>query len=223
MIRFVLAFLALVVALPAQAQFCGKPGFCNVKASATPTTAWNPLDKNSNVNLSNANLTATMGGSSFFSSFRAVASHNSGKYYYEMLIGTFSSPTGQAVGIANASAPLGGSLSPDGNTAVWVQSTSTTSGGTSQTMNGVTYTAGDIVSIAVDIGNSKIWFRVNGGNWMGDVTANPATNAGGASMSGVSAGPYFPVGTVYDNGSFLTANFGATAYSYAVPSGFGNW
>ena len=83
---------------------------------------------------------------------------------------------------------------------------------------------GNITSLAVDIDNKLIWFRVNGGNWNASGTANPATGAGGISISAIS-----PTGGVWlccclnDVADAATLNVGNSAFSYTVPSGFTSW
>lgn len=67
-----------------------------------------------------------------------------------------------------------------------------------------------------------IWYRVNGGNWNANPSANPSTNTGGVSLAAVAGVPLFAVGLVNagatnDN---QTANFGATAFANAAPAGF---
>lgn len=67
-----------------------------------------------------------------------------------------------------------------------------------------------------------IWFRVNGGNWNANPSANPSTNTGGESLAAVAGVPLFAAvlvnaGATNDN---ATANFGATAFANAAPSGF---
>jgi len=46
-----------------------------------------------------------------------------------------------------------------------------------------TFTTGDVVDVAVDRINGKIWLRVNGGLWNNDVTQNPTLTIGGFDIS----------------------------------------
>jgi hypothetical protein len=89
---------------------------------------------------------------------------------------------------------------------------------------GVTFTTGDVIDIALDAGGQLIWIRDNGGNWNGSGTANPATCIGGVSISAITGPYYAAIGIKGGNvGAQVTANFGATAYSFTAPAGFGNW
>lgn len=80
-------------------------------------------------------------------------------------------------------------------------------------------TVGDIIDLAID-GNNKMWIRVNGGDWNGDNTANPATNSGGVDISTLFGGA-----TLYP-AIALFGGFGPSAFSvydssiYGLPSGF---
>jgi hypothetical protein len=87
-------------------------------------------------------------------------------------------------------------------------------------------TAGSVVvACAVDFTHSEIWFKnvTSGGLWNGNATANPATTVNGATISGAigggaSAGP--AVIFAGNSSESVTINFGATAFSGTVPSGF---
>jgi hypothetical protein len=81
--------------------------------------------------------------------------------------------------------------------------------------------SGDIIGVAVDFTAQLIWYRVApSGNWNGSGTANPATGAGGYSFSALGAGSLYPLGIINASSDALTANFGGSSFSGAVPSGF---
>jgi hypothetical protein len=89
---------------------------------------------------------------------------------------------------------------------------------------GAVWTTGTVIDEAVDLVNNRVWYRAGGGNWNGSGTANPATNTGGIDISTLNPGPYFAANSLGTTvGETYTVNFGATAYSFAAPSGFGNW
>jgi hypothetical protein len=179
---------------------------------------WNPSDKSANVTLSGGNLIATWGSGT--AGVRATSPITAAtKVYFENTIGT--SNANQFIGIGNASMPLNILIGTDNNS-VGYQSV-----GGQVFLNNVVIGAlaacgaGDVVCVAVDLTNSKIWFRKNGGLWNLSGTDNPATNTGGYSISGLAAGPYFPAWAANASNS-ATVNFGATAYAFTAPSGFGN-
>lgn len=182
-------------------------------APGTPTT-WNAADLAA-VTLSNGNLTATT--TSAQGGVRGVAALSSGKNYCEYTIKTIIS-NALAVGFALASTNLAtsglvGAAIMNRLGAIFVNNVN----------SGVglgTRAANDIIGIAVDISGKLIWFRVApAGNWNASGTANPATGAGGISLTALS-GALYPVFLSGGIGDAVTANFGATAFSGAVPSGF---
>lgn len=80
----------------------------------------------------------------------------------------------------------------------------------------------DVIGIAVDLDNRKIWFRVSpAGNWNNNVANNPATNVGGITIPAGTMVPFCTFGgAIPFSGNVVTANFGASAFSGAVPAGF---
>jgi hypothetical protein len=84
--------------------------------------------------------------------------------------------------------------------------------------------AGDIIGIALDLGARLIWFRVApSGNWNGSGTANPATGTGGVSIAGLGSPaitPLYAMASFAASADAATGNFGDTAFSGTVPSGF---
>ena len=68
-----------------------------------------------------------------------------------------------------------------------------------------TLLSGDVIGVALDAGSNTITFHVNG------ALRTPTANA-------ISGGNYFPA--VNSQSTTFTANFGATAFVYPVPSGY---
>lgn len=184
---------------------------------------WNSADKGIDITLSGSDLIATKTAVSTTDEIvRATASASSGKYYWETTINAGGS--NHLVGISTSSESVllflgfsnnGCGFAKDGN--VYIQSLSVASI--------QTYANGDVVCVALDLDNSKIWFRTNGGNWNNAAigSQNPATNTGGISLSGMAAGAKFAslgIKIINDQG---TANYGATAFAQTAPSGFSMW
>lgn len=179
----------------------------------TPTT-WNPSDRTATT-LSNGNLStqATAAGG-----VRSVFSASTGKWYWEVL---FVGGSGGAFGIANASAVLSTAWTTPTNAAL-AYNGATYVNNVVQSGAGIAITgAGQTVGIALDLTALRIWFRnvTTAGNWNNSGTANPATNTGGLNIT-VLGTPLFAM--VVTNATTLqtTADFGATAFVGAVPSGF---
>jgi hypothetical protein len=80
-------------------------------------------------------------------------------------------------------------------------------------------TVGDIIDVAID-GNNKMWFRVNGGDWNGDNTANPATNSGGLNISSLFGGATLYPAIALFGGSGPSVFSVYDSSIYGLPSGF---
>ena len=85
---------------------------------------------------------------------------------------------------------------------------------------GDTYTAGDVISCALDLDNMAIWWAKNG-TWQDSATeaeieAGTTTNA---AQTDLAEGVWF---LVYQGGTGfnISANFGQFSYTYSVPDGF---
>lgn len=188
-------------------------------SSATWTTpaftTFNPFDLNGAA-LSNGNLTVTgtSNGSGFGS--RAITGFSTGKYYWEITVGVWASSS-SVVGLAAATAAYSGGV---GTTVMNKGGTISINGSGSGSTLGAR-AVGDTIGIAIDFGAGLIWYRVApSGNWNGSGTANPATGTGGISLGALIGSILFPSFGPFVVGDAATANFGATAFSGAVPSGF---
>jgi hypothetical protein len=182
--------------------------------------AWSTTDK-SNITLSGSNLTATKSAATI-GGVRCDTSFAGGKLYYEawVVVGT----NHWAVGWANASevfTNLIGNVANNNSVGGWPQrgevhfNAVQTNMQTDQGLNNV-YT----VRVAVDFTAKLIWFALNDSFWNLSPTDNPATGAGGRSISTINAGPYFPIFGSDDAGSSCTARFGAADMWYPTPAGF---
>ena len=82
------------------------------------------------------------------------------------------------------------------------------------------YTSGDIIDVAVDNDNFRIWMRVNGGYWNNRSDADPATNAYGYETG--EFGTVYPGVTPTNQGSGDPGNKFTlrTTPIYSVPEGF---
>lgn len=199
-------------------------------------TVWDTLDTDSvstaGVTFTNANLTAQI-STSTHSVVQSLEGKKSGKWYVEFTVNTTSASLG--VGLIPAwgvlSTFLGGTGSagsPNGD-AGWAYYNNTPSGlvenvGTAQTaVNLATYTTSDVIGMAVDLDNGRVWWRKNTGSWVGTSgTPNPATNTGGFDISNLLTGGC-RVYIGFDasvSGTKLTLNAGGSAFTGAVPSGF---
>jgi hypothetical protein len=203
-------------------------------SGAVAGTTWNPFDMLfSAVTLSNFNLTATGAGSASSNvGVRGTTGRTTGKYYVEFTVApggaNFSSSFNTAVGALTLAGDManwvgGGALLGTGCFAqaghIYVNGTS----GTNQISGGI-WLSGDIICMALDLVNQNVWYRRNNGTWNNSGTANPATNTGGITLGTVfTSAAAYPMCGFYQPGDKNTANFGQSAFSFAVPSGFSAW
>jgi hypothetical protein len=156
-----------------------------------------------------------------------------GKFYFEATLNTLAGVAENvAAGVCNTFGPGGGFdqgdqtpgsasllLYDDGT--IW-QNNLTQIG-----FIGGSISAGQVISVAVDLTAKLGWVRASGGPWNGSVTANPATGVGGFNVSfllsdGSTLNQYVCTFIGGASGA-VTFNLGGSAYSFTAPAGFGNW
>ena len=146
---------------------------------------------------------------------------SSGKYYWEMewtgSTGTFDS----GVGIRRADEPITSQLNV-GQTCTLRSTAVTYAGSSGATIVGgsaISFAAGDLLSVALDMDNFRLWIR-KGSTWPG--SGNPATGAFPL-FSGFSGGPWHAYAWADNNPAGnhrCTINTGFSPFTYAVPAGF---
>lgn len=172
---------------------------------------WNPSDKSANITLSNGNLTANATLANV--GVRSVAGKSSGKWYWEIKV-TAGGSAQNMVGIGNSAAALG---SPGMDANGWGYKNS---GEKYNSGAGFSYGSAwgslDVISVALDMDNGKVWVAKNG-TWQ---SGNPAA---GTDMMyiGLTGTMYAMWGTGEAGSLTAVANFGATAFVYTPPTGFG--
>jgi hypothetical protein len=186
----------------------------------TTYTTYNPADASPAIVLASGNL-AVSESSSTGAGVRAATFYNTGKYYFETTANSLVS-SNSGTGIASSAATLAsmGSSVIDaaffyGSGNLWING--------SNIVNLGSFADGDVICFAVDLVNEKIWVRIGSGNWNGSGAANPSTNTGGESLSGfaTSGTTNITPATALDSTSdSVLSNFGASAFTQAVPAGF---
>lgn len=187
-------------------------------------STWSTTDKAANVTLSGSNLIATA-SSSNTGGVRGKDPKRAGKYYIE-----FTSTTTQSVNSHFGFAPAVSGLAPNPFPGAVVVSSSVirvwdwqgniaVSGAISAAI-----TTGSVVGCAIDLDNRQVWFRNSpAGNWNNSATANPATGVGGldTTLAGLGGGiDVYPFVALAGASNSITANFGGSSFSGAVPAGF---
>lgn len=176
---------------------------------------WNAADKrDASLVLSNSNRTATKStASAGYWLGRAVTGKSSENVIFE---GTFTGTVGVAessIGLANSSQNLASYLGNSVNGWAFMGQRKAHNG--SIVSSGVTYTAGDIVSVIWKALTGELWFAKNGtviGG--GDPVAGTSP-----SYTGVT-GTLFPCVCIFYNTSSFTATFGPLTYNW---TGFTGW
>jgi len=188
-------------------------------ATAANYAVWNPLDTSSNGTLSRANLQSTSVG---VISGKASIAVSSGKWYWEVTCtgGNFSG-VGSHIGIDSVTSPCVSSAGTRlGNTTTSYSYNSWNGQKLNNSVSsayGSTYTNGDVISIALDLDNGKIWWAKNG---TFQASGNPAAGTN-AAYSGIAAGLYTAaVGDDTGGGIVLDLNCGQQPFVYTPPSGF---
>ena len=180
--------------------------------------AWNPLhfteDRVPNTVFKNVNTTfdSNETGSGVYTTSFSTLAASSGKYYCEY-------KTTQAAGAGNMCIGIGegdGFESYFGagtNSVIYLGDTGQYRKGGSDTSYGDTYGVGDIIGVALDLDNNKLYFSKNG-TWQnsGDPTSG-STGTGAISISAASATTtgfyHFGVGDKSSSGTCeISANFG---------------
>ena len=190
------------------------------------------LRPHSNITFSDGNLTATEGGSDWGSIISTIGA-SSGKWYAEVKC-TSGAATYFFTGIASEDALMdtAGTAGFAGKFNYGVgykengQYRSDPSQGGSYSSYGNSYGDGDIIGIALDLDNSKIYFSKNGTFQNSGVPTSGSTGTGAISITATStAGNYFFVAS--PNTSTVQFNFGSPPYSISSgnsdANGFGNF
>jgi hypothetical protein len=178
----------------------------------TPTTL-DPDNKGTSIALSNGNLTMTETVTADRLA-RSIASHSSGKRYFEMTIGAGNYC---AAGVMLDGGSLNGYVGYDAYS--WsYYGTGNSYHNAAPTAFGATTTAADVIGVAMDIDNGFIYFSKNG-TWQN--SGDPTSGASGTGAAyGSVTGTLFAAVSVYGDTDNVTCNFGASGFVYSVPSGY---
>ena len=190
----------------------------------------------SGLTISNGNLSITGNSSSAWRSLPATLGVSSGKWYYEAKIKSFS--TGLHLGIIDYSqVPNSNAYAYQYSRAYMYKDDGNKANNNTSSSYGNSFTTGDIIGVAMDLDNNKIYFSKNGTfQNSGDPTSG-ATGTGSAFdiTSGYNYTPVFSTNNTSDQIEFNFGNgrFGTTAlassnsdgaglglFEYSVPSGY---
>jgi hypothetical protein len=170
-----------------------------------------------NVTMSNGNLTATHNNTTNDSGAMSANYIASGKCYFEITVTQRTGSASNNIGIILSGGTFINASSGFNTVSIF------NSGGVynhnSNVFNFPTILAtGDVVGFAIDLNARLAWIRVNGGNWNNSGSADPATGTGGMTFIAGSFAPFVRFATVLNDA--YTGNFGQSAFAFTKPVGF---
>ena len=164
----------------------------------------NPLDQ-LNVTVSDANLTAYTGSTS--ANIRATFAVSSGKWYWEVTAGTYTTANTHMVGVCDASVAIASSGWGSAYAWTYYASNGNKYNNGSAVSYGSTWTTGDVIGVALDCDNGTLTFYKNGvsqGQAYSGLSGKLLTSCFGSAFY-----------TLY-----CQHNFGQRPFSYTPPTGF---
>lgn len=181
-----------------------------VTVTPNATITWNSADKAS-VTLSGGDLTGATSISSAVAWARATTAASSGKWYWEFLVNSLSGGT-LSVGVAKSTATFpNGTLGRDSSSWGYCSDGALRYEGTVYAAV-ATFTAGDRIGVAVDQDSGNIQFYKNG-VYQGALGA----------ITGSLYPAYAHTWTSGTQTSNTTVNFGATSFTFSIPSGYSSY
>jgi len=194
---------------------------------------WNPSDKDAHQALSGGNLIATSsaGSGTVNSAVRATQAVSVAvKTYFEITFSSSASAQYFSVGVMNSAAALNANIGATNGINFCNKFNGSTSAIYLNGSGSGTYPAltnGQVLRVAVDRANNKIWFAINANTWSGSAvwmgsggtTDDPGTGVGGANIASVT-GTIFPAISSAWTGDVATLNGGTAGFAYAIPTGF---
>lgn len=174
----------------------------------------NPLT-NTATGISEANLQVTTGTAGWAGAKASIIIPSSGKYYFEGYVNATTGSVGFNIGLAD---PQVGVAQATGYGIYGTTQIASFNNGATVILSGQSFTTGDIIQVAADTDNGKIWIGRNNVWYDASLgtTGNPSTNTN-ATIPSNPAGlnPYL---TVYNGGARI--NFGQRPFAYTPPTGF---
>ena len=170
----------------------------------------NPLQKHDagyTVALTNGNLSVAItyvSGVNMITVPSTVKTPTSGKWYWEITVKSTLAGAASGVGVITPDSYIESTTPPTDNY-LYVQNGNKYTNGTG-TAYGSSYTNGDVIGVALDVGAGTITFYKN-------------NTSQGTAFTGLAATTYYAVVTLNDTGSYA-ANFGQQPFAYTPPSGF---
>jgi hypothetical protein len=162
-----------------------------------------------------ANLKWAAGIADWYTCFATIGV-SSGKYYWEVTnTNLTSSSTYTTIGISKAVTvnEAGTNIGSDANSYVYYSQNGNKLNNGTQVAYGAAYVSNDIVGVALDLDNGKLFFSKNG-TWQASGDPAAGTNAAYTGLSGT----FQPA--ISELNSTIDINFGQRPFTYTPPTGF---
>lgn len=178
--------------------------------------SFNGTDKNASITLSSNKMTATKtGGSGSWCGVRGNAAlPTSGKYFFCFRVEAIDT---MWLGVVKSSVSLSASPASSASGAAYVFSSGgqKSDGSGSVVSYGASYSATNVISVAVDADSGKVWFAINN-TWQASGDPASGTNAAYSALSGT-----FYIGAFFGGttGASVTVQDNSDQ-AYSPPSGF---
>lgn len=178
-----------------------------IAVAGTTYATWNPSDKGGGVVLSNANLTASIsttptdGGC-----VRSTIGKSSGKWYWEI---TANSTQYTTVAVMNGTDSVASGTFPGAGPGGYMY----------YGLSGTKYNNGASTSYGTSFGTTIV-IGVKLDMTAGTIEFLRSNVSQGVAFTGLTGTMYAATGNYSISANLCTANFGATAFTYSVPSGY---
>jgi hypothetical protein len=182
----------------------------------------------SDLTLSNEDFTITKTGSNLnYDNVFSQVTHSTGKWYFEVTMDETTDNSENWFGIlsdvyetARAATSYLGYPTTLNHGVVWYDYNGAKyyPGEVSIPSPGRDLINGDVMSVAADLNDLKIWFAING-QWVN--SGNPS--AGTNQLLSINSHTYYAGFILRKVNMQMSANFGQTAFQYTVPTGFTGW
>lgn len=173
---------------------------------------WNPSDKDADITLSNSDRTASL-ASLAAGTVRSTVGVSSGKWYVELVRDALNG----VYGIANSSHTVtNGNPGVDANSWGLLFASGNRRNNNSSVAYGSAVANGDVVMLAYDADNGRLWWGLNG-SWFASGNPGAGTNA---AYTGLSGTMYLLFGGGAGSGARVASLSVVASYSYSPPSGF---
>jgi len=203
--KFILSTLWVLLSALALAQTPMSKLIAKNASAPPPVTyaTWNPADKASGITLSGSDLIATASDADVYA-VRSTIGKSSGKWYIELTY-TAAISNSTSLGVMNTTASLTALCGDDTNGYGYNDVGQKKYNGVDASYGG-TPANGSVIGVLLNMDDGEISFEWN-------------DNAYGVAFTGLSGTFYVAFSSGF-GANQVTANFGATAFVYAVPSGY---